>query len=626
MPDPNPEPEPVCEALPTQLTAASKVKTFLTGLALDPEEVQALQEGADLEVLVGQWQALPQAEPKLFRFLATTLQQDEFSGDALEDLFDQGNFALYQNYDEMLTQNLQESFSRTALHIVQQGLPFDRIASTQTFMMTTAMMELMAFWDVYILDDAGDRAYRGQPDFERVVFHAERNIPVVDSFNPEHPDFMNFSYPELSQDCPNLPSIEVSNRNRHMAAFRHMFGRPNGARCLGKNTTPWVRPEDFSDWRLVTIRTPNGDEPVDSWLDLPSMRQDTTLVLDTPRVGFFTSPSFTGTWLTNDSNSFRLNLNQALIVALNESFEEEDVIIPAFDDALDDAHANPSTSCYGCHSRLDPMRQFFRQSYSTFNGHQTNPEVIATNAEFIFAGIRETGVGVEDLGRILAAHPDLPGAWVQKLCTHVNGHACPTGEVFQAVEAAFVESGMDFLTMQRALLASPLVTGTECIEGGTGAEVGIARSRHLCSILANRLDFPQACAFNGRVRDLVPSIPDDAFARAAVEPVVITEDDIFIRSAEEKICEELARNRIGQDGFPINDPEATVLRIVEGLMGLSSNHPQHDAMLGHVQSHFESAKAQLDEASGNDFANRRDALRSSFILGCLSPFVVSMGI
>lgn len=623
---PPPPPEPVCEALPGVVTAASKVKGFLTGLALTSEEIAQLQNGAELETLIGGWQAMPEARPKRERFLATALQQDQFSRDALEDLFDEGNFNLYQQYDRMLVENLRESFTRTALHIVEEGLPFDRIASTQTFMMTTAMMELLAFWDVYVLDDEGERSYRGVPDFDAATFHAERDIPVVNSFDPDHPDFMHFSYPELAEDCPNRPSVEVTNRNRHMAVFRYLFGRPTGNRCLGNDTTPWIRESDFSDWRLVTIRRPTGDEPVDSWLDLPAMRQRSTLVLDTPRVGFFTTPAFTGTWLTNDSNSFRLNLNQALIVALGQSFEEEDVIIPAFDDALDDEHANPSTSCYGCHSRLDPMRQFFRQSYSVFNGHQTNPAVISANAEFLFSGVRETGVGVEALGRILAGHPDLPRAWVQKLCTHVNGHACPDGDAFEAVETAFVESGLDFLTMERTLLASPLVTGTECIEGGTGAEVGITRARHLCSILGNRLDFPRACTFNRRVRDLIPSIPDDAFSRAAVEPVVITEDDIFIRSAEEKICEELARDRVGEDEFPIGEPQVTLQRIVEGLMGLAPNHPQHDAMLGHLQAHFDLAKARLETTNDNDYRNRREALRSSFMLGCLSPFVVGMGI
>jgi len=624
--EPPPPPAPVCDALPDVVTAASKVKTFLTGLALSENEIDMLRDGAELEPMIGAWQVLPEARPKRARFLATTLQQDEFSKDALEDLFDEGNFNLYRNYDEMLVANLRDSFTRTAVHVVEEGLPFDRIASTQTFMMTTAMMELLAFWDVFVIDDAGDESYRGAPDFDVVTFHADRDIPAVNSFDPSHPDFMHFSYPELQEDCPNRPLVEVTNRNRHMAAFRHMFGRPTGNRCLGKQTTPWIRESDFSDWRLVTIRRPAGDEPVDSWLDLPAMRQRSTLVLETPRVGFFTSPAFTGTWLTNDSNSFRLNLNQALIVALGQSFEEEDVIIPAFDDALDDAHANPSTSCYGCHSRLDPMRQFFRQSYSVFNGHQTDDAVIATSAEFLFGGVRETGVGVEDLGRILAGHPDLPRAWVQKLCTHVTGHACPEGEAFQAVEQTFIDSGMNFLSMERALLASPLVTGTECIEDGTGAEVGITRSRHLCSLLANRLDFPEACSLNRRVRDLVPSIPDDAFSRAAVEPVVITEDDIFIRSAEEKICEELARDRIGEDDFPIDEPEASVLRIVEGLMGLAPNHPQHDAMLGHLQDHYAQAKERLEASSGNDYRNRREALRSSFMLGCLSPFVVGMGI
>ena len=43
--------------------------------------------------------------------------------------------------------------------------------------------------------------------------------------------------------------------------------------------------------------------------------------LKAPRVGFFSTPLFFQSWQTNGDNQFRLNANQAMITALNLSFD-----------------------------------------------------------------------------------------------------------------------------------------------------------------------------------------------------------------------------------------------------------------------------------------------------------------
>jgi hypothetical protein len=626
-PGPPPEPEFSCapDELPSLISGATKVKTLLTGLPLTDDEIATLQGPTDLEALVQDWLETDTARAKVYGFLRTALQQDALDVDGFSAMFDEGRVRLGAFEDDLLT-NLGESVARTALRFAFDGTPFHRIYTTDTFMMTTAMMVTFAYWDARLVDDAGDVTYRGQPPIPSVTVHQDRDIPRGDSFDPAHPDFLHFSVPEMANRCPNQPTV-VQERKPELLAFKLMFGRADGNQCFGSNTQAALTENDFDDWRMVRIRAPEGEESVDSWLDYQAMRTKNVLRVGTPRVGYFSSPAFLGLWLTNDSNSHRVTTNQALIVGLGRSFEEDGAIIPAFEDALDDEHAVPGTTCYGCHSSLDPMRQFFRQSLSIWNNEQTDPSVIDIPAEFTFAGVSEVGSGIGDFGDILSRHPEMPKAWLEKLCYFANGEACPTrSAAFEAVLEDFTEADYDFTVLLNRALSSPLVTGTECIEGGSGPLASISRARHLCTTLAQRLEFPQACSFNRNVRDLVSSIPDDTYARASVSPITIREDDIFIRSAEEKICYELARNRIGQDAFPINDPPLTLSRLVEQLMGYALTHPQHDTMLGVMNDHFTTAEARAKELGAGNYAARREALRSAFMVACQSPSVVGMGL
>ncbi len=622
------EPLPVCadDELPSLETGAAKVKYVLTGLPLSDADRSALVDGrSGLEALVPQWLALPEAEKKLQDFFATTLQQKELEEEGFSAWFGESRVQMGRGLQQRIRDDFEESLPRTAMAIVEAGQPLSDLVTTNTFFMNTAMMVTFAHWDARPIDDAGDASYRGRDELAEMVFHADRTIPREESLDPTSPNFLHFELPELAEKCPDRASVTIS-RKTPLRLYQVLFGRGQGDNCLNVNFEPVVTDADFEDWRLVTIRTPNPGEATDQFFDLVALREKSELILHTPRVGFFTSPAFLGLWLTNDANSHRVNMNQALIVALGQSFDEEDLFLPAFEDALDDEHAVPGTTCYACHSSLDPMRQFYRQSYTVWYGQQLDEVTKAIPAEFVFGTVQQPGEGVEDLASILADNPDFPEAWAQKLCYAVNSEACPQDSAeFEAVVEAFVQSGLDFRVLATELLSSPLITGAECLEGGTGQLAGISRARHLCSALAARLNMDDACSFNRTVRNLIGSVPDDGFSRATVEPVVIRSDDMFVRSAEEKICRELAVNRIGGEDFPINEPEVSVLRLVTDLMGFTSSHPRHGDVLQLMTEHFENAMAAAQELGENDYRSRRDGLRSAFMVACQSPTVVGMG-
>ncbi|NJK88313.1 MAG: hypothetical protein HC923_02245 [Myxococcales bacterium] len=619
---------PACadDELPSLVEGLGKTKSLLTGGALDDAEIaQILTEGADPRSLVEAWLDEPMAKETLLRFFGTALQQDGLEMEGFATMFDEASMNLGGDYEGRLIRNFRESLPRTMLQVMEAGEPFSRVVSTRGFMMTTAMITTLAYWDARPVDDAGVGRYRGIPAIDRVTFHRDRVIARADSFNPSHPDFMHFSQPEMDANCPGNGAYS-RDRKADLHAYRVMFGRADNEICSDEDVEPLMTPQDFEDWRWVEVLPATNPGSRTSWLDVSAIRSSSQLRTGTPRVGFFTSPAFLGGWLTNDANAFRLNLNQTLIVALGRSFEEQDVAIPAFDDALDGEHAVPGTSCYGCHSRLDPMRQFFRQSFTVWNHEQMDAEVEAIPAEFLFAGVRASGFGVEALGDILASHPQFPRAWVQKVCTTMTSSECPEGAEFDAVAAAFVESGLDFRVMLVELLVSPLVTGHECVENGSGMATSIRRSRYFCQLLEERLDFPSACSFSRTVSDLVESIPDDGFSRAAVEPVIISQDDLFIRSAVEKICEQLAKNRVRTELFPVNEPQVALTNIVERLMGLAPSHPHHDEVSTLLSEHFAEAQAQaLLINGGNAYRARQTALQSAFMIGCASPQVAGIG-
>ena len=127
--------------------------------------------------------------------------------------------------------------------------------------------------------------------------------------------------------------------------------------------------------------------------------------------------------------------------------------------ALDEKHAERGADCYECHQSLDPMRQFFRQTYSYYFHPQTDSDETSLPGSFGFRGVSMSGRNIFDLASQLAAHPDFAGAWVQKLCTWANSARCDeTDGEFARVAAMFANSNYDWRTLEVTLFSSPLVT------------------------------------------------------------------------------------------------------------------------------------------------------------------------
>jgi hypothetical protein len=69
--------------------------------------------------------------------------------------------------------------------------------------------------------------------------------------------------------------------------------------------------------------------------------------------------------------------------------------------------------------------------------------------------------------------------------------------------------------------------------------------------------------------------------------------------------------------FPVSAPEAALDTFVSDLMGLGAGHLRHEVVRTSLGQHFETAKTMT---------NALTALRSAFIVACVSPEVQAVGL
>jgi hypothetical protein len=635
----------------TAAASLTKVKGLLTGLPPTDAEVQAVQtDPRALRGLVEQWISTPQHTVKMLAFFSNAFQQSQ----AVSADFSDQLGAAQGRLDARLLANLRESFARTALQLTQEGQPFTSTMTTRRFMLTPRLMMLYAYLDAIQVSDSGgsvDLFAKANPNFSFTLTAKAGAIPLSETLDPSSSNYMIFYAPQLAgaaydTQCPQDPIIYNGGTGQpsvSSALFMVMQGTPQSfsvPTSTGKNHTCQPPPfpagyqpltvADSQAWNMVDIVQANPGQGTSSVLDLRNFRLGGNLLLRTPRVGFFTTPSFLAEWNTNNSNQARVTANQTLIVALGRGISPRNATLPPSLASLDQTHAAPGTACFACHQSLDPMRQYFRQQYSYYFHSQTSQTQISLPGSFGFRGVSVSGSSIFDLATQLAGHPDFAGAWVQKLCTWANSARCDeTDGEFARIAGIFADSNYDWKTLEVVLFSSPLVTylaPTKTVSLG-GEVFPVSRRDHLCSTLSNRLGIPDACGLD--VNTVVPPdlkavqfiagvLPSDAYSRGAEEPVLANEPNLFFRTGMENMCAVFAARLIdGGAGTRWSSaaPDAAIGDFVHALMGIGTGR---DATpLSILNGHMASGRAAGLSAS--------DALKSTFVLACLSPSVVGIG-
>jgi hypothetical protein len=124
------------------------------------------------------------------------------------------------------------------------------------------------------------------------------------------------------------------------------------------------------------------------------------------------------------------------------------------------------------------------------------------------------------------------------------------------------------------------------------------------------------------VPPIAAQLPSDGYSRGAVSALYVNDPDPFFRSSVEQICALVADVVVdppsppsGTVTYSSTDAPTAIADMVHGLLGLDSTRDAPAISI--LTSHFTSA-----ESSGK---TATIALKSTFVLGCLSPWVVSVG-
>ena len=601
---------------PTPLAASmQKVKTLLTGGAVTQNEITqvaaATNERQALKALFSDWAQGSQYEAKMLSFFKVALQQrlNHFERNQFNNVRIRGGMR------DRVRRVLEESFPRTALDLVERGEPFHQIATTKSWMVTTANLVLLAYGD----------QNQAQLDQEHTVFSQPNGRST-----------------RLRRQIQNrawfLEREEIGECTVRQKRFLEvMFGRLRSRNCEGntfnRNSLNFeetiLTENDFSDWRLVSFDYNRRHQPEElvPFYDVRRLRRASEVKTRLPRVGFFTTNAFFENWGTNEDNQFRVAVNQSLLAGLHIGFSASEQTGGVAQESVAEDHAEPGTSCNGCHQYLDPMRVYFSKAFNVrYQRHVGNGELsnVLPNmpSGFAFRGETREGGSLNRFGRMIAEHPQFALGWVQKLCFFANSDACDANDPeFQAIVRRFRNRGFNLKNMMLDLFSSHLVTGRAAGNGAQNSAqtISITRRTHLCNLLSNRTGVDNLCE-QRRIRNVIGLIPDDDFARGAVDPTMpVLPNPVFLAAAEE-VCDAVARSVVnnGSERFSPRDPDQALRRIVNELMGLVGQPDRASTSLEIITEHYNDARSNGANAVG--------AMRSAFSLGCMSPDVTGLGL
>jgi hypothetical protein len=624
-------------------------------------------------------------------FFTNTFQQtgftptEDFKPQLLENGgFDLGPIGVFgDDAFPRLVQNLQQSFARTAMHVIENDQPFTAVLTTRQLMMTTALMSLYVQVEMpndqpfnfggndterlaWQIDMTGVGSNMTPTDTDRVaVPHPIEEAITTMLFDDQAPVMAGGSFGNFGGTC----TPEIKAEEGYSLLFQRLFGytqrTPFSAniQCIEHGSLPYYTASDLSDWRPVTI-TPGSNHP--EMYDLPALRAASTIGLDMPRVGFYTTPAYLAIWQTNDSNKHRVTANQTLLVALGQGLTSEAEITQVSTVGLDAEHSPDSNpECYGCHKVLDPMKQFW-ESYFDFNDRNDFPMLrfgqssVTPNrtngGALMYGNVASEGATMEDLGGLLAEVQDQnlavedPALQVvnrfalsmgQKLCYFADSAGCAEDDPeFRRIVLSFQESGFDFKVLIRELFSSPLVTGAADTRTFTlrNVVVSIARKDQLCQELSNRLGISDVCGLSvaypfstgfgvsndayaapRAISRIAGSMPADAFSRGSEQPVALADPTLFYRAASELICETVAARVVDVDGAPYTSANlaGSLDAMVQNIIGYTVGDTKYASAVQILNDHYNEALAS---------ANATAALQSTFSLACQSPTSLSFGL
>ena len=640
--------------------------------------------------MVDAWFVRPEAQAKLGTFFQKAFQQTQITQNDFFDQLSVDNLAalpVFQQAQESLSRTALKTiadgkpFTDTVTthtfmmtpSLMSLYLALDQAQVDDTGKVTTSipmpdgsLSSTQAFWVTY------------QPPSDPTAMANSNMIPLSQTLDPTSPNFMHFAIP-APFTC-SMPQVDDTghvlldangkvmkmdvpyNQRKYTnvtSAFLALFGFApkgfvndptdmNGPPTLTipadvtadkkslyiyncnnpvTFTPPSIGAQDVI-WRPVTVRPPADGEKLTPFYDLPTLRSANEIVVRTPRVGYFSTPAFFANWPTNNSNQNRDTLNQSLIVGVGRSINPVDKgTATVLDNGKDGQHSDPTSPCYSCHQTMDPMRNIFRQNYTYSYHAQHDPAQVFSTATFDYLGETTPLASFDDFATAIVKHPLYASAWAQKLCYYANSSACSEDDAeFQRVVKAFTDANYDFHALVRELFSSPLVTGASSTKtwASTGETVSISRQDHFCAALTNRLALTTNLCVGitdkTTATAVANNIPLDGYLRGAEAPALSTAETPFFRGATESLCAYAASLTIDKpkSRYDSTKKDSAITDFVSNVMGLASGDPAAATVTQLLNDHYNAAVS-----AG---AKPTDALTSTFIVACLAPTSVAVGL
>ena len=584
-------------------SAVGKAKALLNGGSVTDAELAIARSSPDgLRTLVDGWvrdDAFEVAAKDLFDVALRT----QLQGSVLDILDGSQRFP-----SGKLNDAIAASPAETAWGVVARNEPLPNLATTRKFVVSTAELVILAWFETLAA--------------ERQLSHTVTLSGATPPSDAQAASDRRWTFaPPAGRACvintsPSGGGYLVSST----ALLPMLFGR---IPCRDANSydlaAPVIRPEDYTDFRTVQLVPGQAVTP---FYDVATLRTAQTIGVRVTRVGFFSTLGFRINWRTNVDNDFRVTTHQALIGALGAGLAAGDATEATSEAGLDVAHTNASTDCYACHRLIDPMRLYFSTAMTTAQfPRESGPSL---QPSFAFLGVQSEAEGLDGFAETLAEHPRFATAWTQHVCAWANGTACDEADPeFQRIATVFRERGYQFRVLVTEVMTSPLTTGLAPTLQADGRPFGIAiaRQQTFCHLLEQRLA-TDVCAASG-VSAALGLIPADSFVRGAAAPLITVDPNLFQFAAAEAFCRTVATlpaivSTSSSALFPADDSALTLSRIVEKLMGLPPSHPRHRAAVSALFGHYAAAR--------DAGATTITALQSAFVMGCVSPDVLGVGL
>lgn len=621
----------------------TKVKQILTGLpATDSEVAGVVADPTTLPSLIDTWMALPQFEGRMLDFFRNAFQQNHVDLDTMSANYGEGTkFRINSTYAPRLEQSIMDSFGLTAWSMVQAGQPFNTTLTTDTYMLTTAQLVILSFYDDIQVNDTGSSSNRLQTNnvvnANIVLDPASTNTLTQSLDSTNSATYM--IWPATPPTKCNTTAQTFSTASKYATLFQYLFGF---SVCVDKTTaandqytfTPVLTDNDFVDYHAVKIVAATGPTASPSFFDIPAMRAATQIALHTPRIGFAGTLAFATNWGTNAGNEARVTANQSLIVGIGQSIDGQSQTITFPENSGDLDHAS-ATACASCHMQLDPFKQYFRQSWTLDYHDQLDTTQINAPAGFSIDGVTVSGgTGIPSVMQTLATHPRFQLAWAQKLYFWATSRAADeTDPELIHIASDFAMSGYDWKTLVRELFSSPLTTYASPTQTtlATGGLISIGRRDQLCAAITNRLGIADACGLEtpkpssqqAAVNSDATLIATDTYFRAFELPSLPTQPDLFFRASTEAVCGLIALEVVTSDGvsglYKTSDTTSAIADMVSNVMALPSSDPRAAQASQILTQH-------LMDATAVTGASAVDALRSTFMLACQAPSSVIVGL